>query len=329
MSTMAKSLGEWTTREHRDSAKIDLVFHSGRLPDLAKKKGEASEFISRLQRRMGAPVTHVNHHYWVSGVQHWLKTRINGPTITMPAEISGGRMQYWLAKYARFLWWLRATPPDVPLRLYDWQDFRHVRKWLVSRGRTPRRSILLICPKASHMGEALRKDPRFEVFNPPDGRFELPRLSKKYRHVLCHFHGTALYQPNRLMDSLLRVLAPGGEAGLLFGELRREPATFNLHQPLRVFLNETIRSYRNRIEWKIATVNGSPQRFLGLVQNKFIEMFFEDMIRRRIGWLLVSPPAVTMLALVISAMNILRLDRILPYRSDFRSAAFLRCRKIQ
>jgi hypothetical protein len=214
------------------------------------------------------------------------------------------------------------------LRLYDWQDFRHVRTWLASRRHVSRRSILFICPKASHMGEAFRADSRFHVINPPDGSFVIPRLPRKYRHILCHLHGTALHQPNQIMNSLLRALAPGGEAGMLFGELRREPVTFNLHQPLRVFLNETIRSYRNRIEWKIATVNGSPQRFLGLVQNKFVEMFFEDLIRRRVGWLLVSPPAVAMLALAISVLNLLRLDRILPYRSDFRSAAFLRCRKL-
>jgi hypothetical protein len=73
MSDIASALSLWTTKEHRNFATVDTVFHASELPpELAKVRQQADDYVSRLQSMMRRePVTHVDHHYWVSGVASW------------------------------------------------------------------------------------------------------------------------------------------------------------------------------------------------------------------------------------------------------------------
>ena len=103
LNVMAGSLRRWTTKEHRQSAAFDFVFHSGPLPQsLGRVSKDASSFIERLHARMGSrPISHVHHHYWIRGLQHWLRAKATGPAVQFPPELAGGRLEKWLAQYAR------------------------------------------------------------------------------------------------------------------------------------------------------------------------------------------------------------------------------------
>ncbi len=326
---IARHLQDWTTEEHRRAAQIDCVFHSGELPaNLEQKKKEATAFITRLHSLMRQAVSHVNHHYWVSGVQVWLRTQINGPQIDLPRELHGP-MEPWLRRYARLLWRLRLTPPAVPIWMYDWLEFHEVNQWLSARSAEEEKSILLICPKASHLRAGLLDDPRIDVVTVPDRPETLILPVKQYRYILGHFHGTVLSRPEEI-EPILDALPPGGEGAFLFGELQREPRSMDLHDPLTDFFKETMRIRGDKIQWKLAPICGVYQRKFGIALNKLIALAFTDGIRGEIKWAPIALPLIPMvLLLAIGILNITGFDRLARHRSDFRSAAFLRCRKIE
>lgn len=73
---IARSLDEWTTAEHRQNAKHDVVFHTREPPaQLHAVSREATAFIDNIERRLGPPVAHNGHPYWIGGVQTWCNRR--------------------------------------------------------------------------------------------------------------------------------------------------------------------------------------------------------------------------------------------------------------
>lgn len=69
---IAASLQQWTTAEHRRVASHDIVFHSDDLPErLPEAKREANLAVESIRQFLGTPKSHVNHHYWVMGVEAW------------------------------------------------------------------------------------------------------------------------------------------------------------------------------------------------------------------------------------------------------------------
>jgi len=66
------SLQEWTTAEHRRAANYDIVFHSRDVPpEIEAVKARAQSFIDGIKRKLGSPKSHINHRYWVYGVEAW------------------------------------------------------------------------------------------------------------------------------------------------------------------------------------------------------------------------------------------------------------------
>lgn len=136
---IALSLQEWTTFEHRRAASYDIVFHSKDVPpQIEVVKAEAKLFIDSLSRYLGSPVSHINHRYWVSGVEAWRSLRSkSGLSVTVPelAPYSIGlndRLRIWRAggaqliksfigailsdKFSDVNWW-------SPINL-SWHDYR-------------------------------------------------------------------------------------------------------------------------------------------------------------------------------------------------------------
>ena len=73
---IAASLQQWTTAEHRRAASHDIVFHSEELPEqLAAARREADSMVASIGKLLGQPKSHVNHHYWVMGLETWKKLR--------------------------------------------------------------------------------------------------------------------------------------------------------------------------------------------------------------------------------------------------------------
>lgn len=70
------SLQEWSTAAHRRAADFDVVFHSRDVPaDIEKAKAIAQRTIDEIRAHMGKPKSHVNHRYWVMGVEAWKQYR--------------------------------------------------------------------------------------------------------------------------------------------------------------------------------------------------------------------------------------------------------------
>ena len=72
----------------------------------------------------------------------WYNFRRNWPA---------GNFEKWLARYARLTAWMQGTPPDVPIRAYDWNDYELVRRWFSSLGDLPEKSVLFVCPEDSRL----------------------------------------------------------------------------------------------------------------------------------------------------------------------------------
>ncbi len=114
---IAQSLQEWTTAEHRRAASHDIVFHSDDLPPrLCEARLAAEEAVAAIHSRLGQPRSHVDHHYWVMGVEAWKEHRQRqGLSFFVPelAPYTLGLMEhYLLARYRLRLSlrrWVRST----------------------------------------------------------------------------------------------------------------------------------------------------------------------------------------------------------------------------
>jgi len=329
LGQMAKALRQWTTKEHRQSATMDMVFHSGPLPDkLAAASEIATAFISRLHARMGSAVSHVHHRYWIGGLQHWLRAKDPGSNARIPNELAGGRLEKWLTRYDRMVAWMQGPASDVPIHAYDWNDFQLVRRWFLAIGERPDRSVLLVCPEKSILRDALTADSRVDVLTYANQRVTIPRNAKRYRHILLHAPTEALPHPEYVFEPLLDSLEGNGEIAIFFNGQRRIPATADLNTLLRRFLRLSMRRQRNELIWDIALVNGSLLRRLGSVLFKATDVTCRDFINARPRWAPVGILAALALLPAIAVLNACSFDRLALRMSSFRSAALLRCRRV-
>lgn len=86
---IARSLQEWTTAEHRRAATHDVVFHTSDVPpQIEAVRAEATAFIERISQRLGPPVPHASHYYWVRGVEAWRHYRKQQGLPTSPPELA-------------------------------------------------------------------------------------------------------------------------------------------------------------------------------------------------------------------------------------------------
>jgi hypothetical protein len=325
---IAESLRRWTTKEHRQSAEFDFVFHSGPPPkELARVSKDARSYIANLHARMGGPVSHIYHHYWVRGMQHWLRAKVMEADPQLPPEVAGGRLDKWLTKYAVLLAWMQGTPPNVPLRAYDWNDYRLVQRWLSSLGEAPEKSILFLCPEDSRLQGWLAADRRVETLIFRDD-YVAPKRSKRYQHILLHAHPNFLRKPEQAFKAMLARLAAGGEIAIFIGGKRRRPDRENINPRLMNFVRHFMWRHANELSWNLFSVNGYLQRLLGTILFRITDMGLDDFIKTRLRWAPVAIVAAPILIAAITVFNACFIDRLAIRLSDYRSAALLRCRRI-
>lgn len=187
LADMAAELSRWTTREHRRFAAVDVVFRSGEpTAALAPMRGEAEKFVTNLHSRMSRkPKDHVDHYYWVSGLQAWASLKFPGETPVLPPEITAAprrrpsarpnwRLLHLLRRsrgtprprsrlarsYIDLLGLMRRVAdviPNVPVWHHLWPDSRLILNWLECVKRHPGKRCLLICDEASPLPLSLAK----------------------------------------------------------------------------------------------------------------------------------------------------------------------------
>jgi hypothetical protein len=327
---IARRLREWTTNTHRQSADFDFIFHSGPLPkDLSSVSKKAASFIAKLHAKMAKrPVSHVNHHYWVRGLQHWLRAKAAGPIVQLPPELAGGPIAKWLVPYARLIAWMQGTPPDVPIRAYDWNDYQLVQQWFSSLGDVPEKSVLFACQDDSRLRGWLSTDPRVEILTAWNHHTPAVKNSKRYRYILLHVHVNALRKPNRVLKPLLGRLASGGEIAIFVGGQRRRPDRESINPRLTNFIRQFLWQHSNELSWDEVSVNGYLQRLAGSVLFKVSDMSFDDFLKGRPRWAPIGIFISLGLISAITILNVCSVDRLAVRMSGYRSAALLRCRRL-
>ncbi|WP_417798459.1 hypothetical protein [Terasakiella pusilla] len=156
---IAALLQEWVTPEHLEVAQTNVVFHSEELPEeLQQYKSEADRVVRDIQSHCGQPLSHVNHPYWLGGVESWLKTRRKTDQFDYQHTIASYERLQSKRRHAlkKFLFGQR---PYVPIWHWDWSSFKTLRKWLrSSKGRnyilTDNPSYIFdeICAKTDFIG---------------------------------------------------------------------------------------------------------------------------------------------------------------------------------
>jgi hypothetical protein len=81
---MARNIAEWSTAEHRRSARQTLLFHSGELPErLEEKLGPFEALASDVLDHLPPAVSHTGHFHWISAL-HGYRAQMQEGSIYLP-----------------------------------------------------------------------------------------------------------------------------------------------------------------------------------------------------------------------------------------------------
>jgi hypothetical protein len=161
LNGIAAELSRWTTREHRRFALKDIVFRtSSPANELPEARAAAERFVEKLHARMKVSKDHIDHHYWVAGVQAWISLKFGLRRPVLPpelAEVEPNRSYRW---YSRFLGKMQRHSraiPNVPIWSWLWPDSRMLLDWIDQVRSGPPSRVLLLCSKESPLQDHLPK----------------------------------------------------------------------------------------------------------------------------------------------------------------------------
>ena len=158
---VARSLREWTTVEHRRAAHYNIVFHASEIPaEIESEKARAREFVERIEKNLGRPVSHVGHRYWVRGVEAWRTYRKAQGLSASPPELEGAQGQarsrvtlggirnrllkwLWSAIYAGHRAIVGLVPRVTPLHP-DWADYQFLQSTVATILSAKGASVLVV-----------------------------------------------------------------------------------------------------------------------------------------------------------------------------------------
>ena len=140
---LARSLGEWTTAQHRNNVSHSLVYHAGGLPTgLPATVAAADEYVAKVAHQLRRPPQpHYGHPYWrgaIATVQEAARGRLS-PEALRRLLGAPGRRGYWVER-------LRALVIGYPPRVRPWHprwpDYRPVLRRLAPFFGDPARRLL-------------------------------------------------------------------------------------------------------------------------------------------------------------------------------------------
>lgn len=240
---IARSLGEWTTAEHRRAASHDVVYHLRDIPPgIDAAKAEASAFVGRIGQMLGEPVPHENHRYWIRGVQAWRRYRkAQGLSASAPelARAKAGTSavaglwrdllprlsaSFWVFAYAAIDAVFGRWPSVTPLHP-EWIDARHFRQALASASVEPR--TLVVRREGGHVdrlvgaGMSVSFATVQEILN---GSFATARRSsEQYGSALIYIHTEDVRHAQQLISGCSEVMGPDGVCYLFVHVTYSEP----------------------------------------------------------------------------------------------------------
>jgi len=145
ISTLARSLSEWTTAQHRQNIRCSVVYHAAEQPQaVAVMLDAADAYVEQvMQRLLAKPQPHYGHPYWVGAIAAFreaTRSRISDENFYL---LLGGRVTagFWIER-------VRAIFFGLPGRVWPWHprwpDFRPVLAWLAPFLAAPTHQLLLV-----------------------------------------------------------------------------------------------------------------------------------------------------------------------------------------
>jgi hypothetical protein len=143
--TLARSLEEWATAQHRENVAHTVVYHADELPAaLPGNVAAADDYVAQVARHLrGPPQPHYGHPYWrgaIATVQEAARGRLS------PEALHGllgapNRRGYWIERLRALI---IGYPPRVRPWHPRWPDYRPVLRWLAPFFADPARRLLHI-----------------------------------------------------------------------------------------------------------------------------------------------------------------------------------------
>lgn len=159
---LSRSLGEWTTREHRANARHTLIFHASDIPpQVVRVTEDSAKFVADIARRLtSSPMPHRGHPYWHGAMASFRAAagaRLDGETwresLVAPRDLIQQRLLRGLKNLCL------GRPPHVrPWHPY-YPDFRAALDQL-GRLRDGDRQLLLLSSGYSVIAAALKSEKR-------------------------------------------------------------------------------------------------------------------------------------------------------------------------
>ncbi|WP_316207213.1 MULTISPECIES: hypothetical protein [unclassified Bradyrhizobium] len=225
---IAAELSSWTTAEHRRFAEVDIVFHAGDPgPELDRVRGHAVQFMNELKSKMiREPIDHVDHPYWLGGVQYWASLKFPGEKVVLPSELQGTKTppdastrapRARLSRaYSEFIGWIRRRArdvPDAPLWHYRWLDSRLLCDWIAEVRSRPGSRALLVCSGTSPLAVSLPRHLTIDVCSEialPDAVPEPRATMALYDVILIHVLREGIAGTPERLQAAEKRLATGG-----------------------------------------------------------------------------------------------------------------------
>jgi hypothetical protein len=251
---IATELSRWTTREHRRCAEIDMIFRGGvGGVGLEEARAAAARFISDLQPRMKLPaVSHVDHYYWVAGLQTWASLKFAGRTeVTLPPEVRDRpepqRKQPSLIDptgwYSAFIGAVRryiGMIPDVPVWHHLWLDSRLILDWINEvRSAAPSR-VLLICGGDSPLSEYLPNQLPVDIRGMGEEQGTPQLAAKEYDRVLIHIDRARVRELRRWLAVADRYVGANGAIAIFIEHKNSELDYSNFSSELSHYAGEIL-----------------------------------------------------------------------------------------
>ncbi len=218
---IARSLGVWTTAEHRRAARYDIVFHIGEIPpEIEAAKAEARAFIDRIDRRLGPSVPHEKHLYWIRGAAVWQHLRkVQGLSASPPelATVPAGsllvRKWFWAFGYAAHYAVLGKWPQVTPFHP-SWMDSRHLRDTLAAIFAVPGARVLVARDEPELVDPLIGSAVPVQFANLQtvlDGRLSmLEQGSEGFTHALVYLPRKDYTHTRRLIEQCEAAMSRGG-----------------------------------------------------------------------------------------------------------------------
>ena len=210
--SLAKSLSEWTTVQHRRNVQYTFVYHASDIPEgLEATKEQAEQFVADVNRHLTpAAQPYRHHHYWSGAVAaHQIRTgqELNAEQWQyLIGGLAGDRRRDKFAFYGRVA--LFGAWPDVRPWHPRWPDCRPVLREL-KRAVRPDAALLVLGRDPIHFAPWLASTSYRVTARETARLMNLPR--DQYALLVGRFDGCLIFLPEgdlKSTDELFKRLAP-------------------------------------------------------------------------------------------------------------------------